>query len=153
MPGAEELLKNPNAVVFYFAVLLVLVFLCVYHLRLLSKGKEHLIGSGITEAAAPFTSGATMRRLAQNFSSTNQGEQTTVYNAEIKELVPDAVGKKERLVNERGEPDFWEISRELGAYKDSQTAGMAADAAAKKEYLSGIGALVEEDVLARRLGQ
>jgi hypothetical protein len=152
MPGADELLKNSNAVVFYFAVLLVLVFLCVYHLRNMSKAKEHLIGSGITEAAAPFTSGATMRRLGQDFSATNQGEQTTVYNAEIKELVPDAVGKKERLVNERGEPDFWEISRELGAYKDSQVGGMAADAAGK-ERMSGIGAMVEEQRLSDLLGR
>jgi hypothetical protein len=41
------------------------------------------LGSGITNAV--YTSGATMRRLGQKFSSTNQGEYTTLHNAEIKD--------------------------------------------------------------------
>jgi len=45
----------------------------------------------------------------------------------------------ERLVNEGGEPDFWEIGNELAAYKQSQVAPMRTEAAAapKKESMYG----------------
>jgi len=103
---------------------------------------EGLLGSGVVDQV--FTSGATIRRLGQDFSSTNQGPYTIVHNADLKELVPGVVPSAssdvERLVNERGEPDFWEISSELDAYRSSQTAGMAADAAAQASTASSSSA-------------
>ena len=137
----KEILENANAVVVYFAILLVLVFLVVYHLSKTQR-KEHAqgvyLGTGTTDSTVPFTSGATMRVLGQEFSGTDQGTYGIVHNAELKELVGNkALGlSKERLVNERGMPDFWEISSELGAYRDEQAAAfrkdMAAEAAAPK---------------------
>ncbi len=147
MESLTEAAKNPNVVVVYFAVLLVLVILCLYLCT--SKKSEGFLGNGTVMSAAPYTSGATMRRLGQDFSSTNQGEYTTVHNDEIKELVPGIISgppahamaaKKERLVNERGFPDFWEIGSELSAYKDQQAAGMQSDVASGNtgsEYMAG----------------
>lgn len=43
------------------------------------------MGRGLDGNTAAFTSGATMRRLAQEFSSTNQGQYMTIHNAEIKD--------------------------------------------------------------------
>jgi hypothetical protein len=147
----DKAIKNPYVVAFYFALLLVLVVLCLYWCK---AGKsERFLGDGTVMSAAPYTSGATMRRLGQDFSSTNQGEYTTVHNDELKELVPGlikgpapavaaavAAKKKERLVNERGFPDFWEISNDLSAYKDETAAGFQADVAAGNtgaEYMTG----------------
>lgn len=126
----EEILKSSNAVVVYFAVLLVLVFLCVYFLQKSSKKAEHAyLGTGTQDSSTPFTSGATMRNLSQEFSSTNQGTYGIVHNEELKELVGSG---SERLVNERGMPDFWEISSELGAYRDEQAAAFRGDMAAEQ---------------------
>lgn len=49
-------------------------------------GKENYVGSGLgtpAGSAAAFTSGATLRRLGQKFSSTNQGIPMTIYNADL----------------------------------------------------------------------
>jgi hypothetical protein len=127
---ADQILASKLTTVVYFAVLLVLVFLILWQMRSVNKKTEGLIGSGIEDQV--FTSGATMRRLAQEFTGTNQGEYTIVHNDELKELIPGVIpSKKERLVNERGEPDFWEISSELNAYKESQVQPLAAEAAAQ----------------------
>jgi hypothetical protein len=142
---ASNLLQSHLITVVYFAVLLVLLLLIVWSLR---NKKENLIGSGVQDQV--FTAGATIRRLGQEFSGTNQGEYTIVHNDELKELVPGSVGK-ERLVSERGEPDFWEISSELNAYKDSQVAPMAADAG--KEYLArdSVASMVQDQLLTQQL--
>lgn len=42
----------------------------------------------------------------------------------------------ERLVSERGEPDFWQIGNELAAYKESQVAPMRAEASSDSAGLS-----------------
>jgi hypothetical protein len=128
---ASKLLSNPLTTVVYFALLILIVILILWQLRSATSTAEGLIGSGVQDQV--FTSGATIRRLGQEFGSTNQGEYTVVHNDELKELVPGIIPKKgsmERLVNERGEPDFWEISSELNAYKESQVAPMTAEAAA-----------------------
>jgi hypothetical protein len=64
-------------------VILVLVYL-VYKVGVMERyvnAPRNYIGSGLPNAV--FTSGATMRRLAQKFSSTDQGQYLTVHNAEI----------------------------------------------------------------------
>lgn len=55
---------------------LYLVYLTVYQ-------KERYLGSGLADNVQVYTSGATLRRLGQKFSSTNQGVYTTIHNAEI----------------------------------------------------------------------
>jgi hypothetical protein len=105
------------------------------------KRNEKFLGSGVPDAV--FTSGATMRRLGQEFGGTNQGTYGIVHNAELVELIPGAAGGNcqqtctpstsmdtiygvvgtERLVNERGEPDFWEISSELNSYRNKRNHG------------------------------
>jgi hypothetical protein len=138
---------NPTVKVIYFATLLVLVLLLVWVCRG-RKQSEKFLGSGVPDAV--FTSGATMRRLGQEFGSTNQGTYGIVHNAELTELIPGAAGGNcqqtctpsvsmdtiygvtgtERLVNERGEPDFWEISSELNSYRHKANAPYRAAVAA-----------------------
>lgn len=143
--------ESPATVCIYFGLLLVVVILCLFHLRKLSLGKEHYTGVGLGHGGGydGATSGATMRTLSQEFSGTNQEDRSIISNAEVAALDPQLsmVGRSvnifaqdprgEQLVNGRGEPDFWEISSELGAYKNSQTPGMAADAKAKAEMFRG----------------
>jgi hypothetical protein len=146
----NQLIVDPHNRTLYFAVLLVVVLLLVWLIYNKNCGSERFLGDGTVMSAAPYTSGATMRRLGQDFSSTNQGEYTTVHNDELKELVPGLIKgpsvssaavpavakaaaanmpKKEWLVNERGFPDFWEIGSELSAYKDDVSAGFQSDVA------------------------
>jgi hypothetical protein len=49
-------------------------------------GRENYVGSGLGTPAGTigaYTSGATLRRLGQKFSSTNQGVPMTLYNADL----------------------------------------------------------------------
>ena len=151
----DEFFKNccdsHTTVCVYFSVVLVLLLLCVYQLSKLPKAKEHYTGVGLGHSGGynGATSGATVRTLGQEFSGTNQEDRSIISNAEISQLDPDLsrVGRAvdifanshhgERLVNERGEPDFWEISSELAAYKASQSDPMRQDAAAKAEQFRG----------------
>jgi hypothetical protein len=145
--------ESPSVVCVYFACLLVLIVLCVYHLNKLSKGKEHYTGVGLGHGGGydGATSGATQRTLAQEFSGTNQEDRSIISNAEVANLdpvlsqvgrpvdifSPTVLARNERLVNERGEPDFWEIGSELAAYKQSQVRPMTAEANAKAEHFRG----------------
>ena len=151
----EEFFKNcaesPATVCVYFGLVLLLLVLCVYHLNKLTAAKEHYTGVGLGHGGGyeGATSGATQRTLAQEFSGTNQQDRSILSNAEIAQLDPglSEVGRavdifgsdvsQERLVNERGEPDFWEIGSELSAYKSSQVAPMSAEAKAKAERFHG----------------
>jgi hypothetical protein len=150
------------------------VLLCLYHLHKLSLAKEHYTGVGLGHGGGydGATSGATMRTLAQEFSGTNQEDRSIISNAEVAMLDPTLStvarpvnifapeSRGERLVNERGEPDFWEIGSELSAYKASQAPGMMQDAKAKAEHFRGkrerlrgeIGSF-EDDSLGRLLNQ
>jgi hypothetical protein len=125
----------------YFAVLLILLVVVVYKL---SNSSEHYTGTGLGHGGGygGATSGATLRVLGTDLSSTNQQDRQTVSNAEVAAVQPQLslVGRpvdiyagmndRERLVNGRGEPDFWEISSQLDAYKTSQIPAMQAGAAA-----------------------
>jgi hypothetical protein len=65
-------------------IVLVLLYLLVYvyHDERMDDPNYSYTGKGLSNAAI-YTSGATMRRLGQVFSSTNQGQPSTIYNAEI----------------------------------------------------------------------
>ena len=61
-------------------VIIWLVFLII------RKNKtEPYIGSGLANNYQVYTSGATLRRLAQQFSGTNQGVYTTIHNVDRRE--------------------------------------------------------------------
>jgi hypothetical protein len=66
------------------AAIIVLLLLILFYLMQGNQGNvsERYIGSGLNSVGF-YTSGATLRRLGQLFSSTNQGVQTTVYNADV----------------------------------------------------------------------
>lgn len=150
----DKLRTNRWVIVVYFAVVLLLLIMIVWSAHCAKKASqttEHLIGGGIQDKI--FTSGATMRRLGTEFSGTDQGQYTTVHNAELKEMIPGIVSGKERLVSGRGEPDFWEISGELAAYRDEASTGMASDIAAGKEHFAAgtVADAVEDDLLRNTL--
>jgi len=84
------------------AIIILLIYL-IY-----SFSKENYVGSGLGTPAgsvAAFTSGATLRRLGQKFSSTNQGIHMTIYNADLpgedKALHVIAFPKGNRSVNDQ----------------------------------------------------
>jgi len=166
MQAFDDITNNPTHYCVQAIVLLVVLVILwkVWNLPAQAAKTERLIGSGVVDQV--FTSGATMRRLGQEFSGTNQGEYSIVHNAELKELLPGVTNGRERLVSERGEPDFWEISGELDAYRTRQSAQMsqaaaanaaaaaaATQAVAAKEYLArdSVGSQVEDTLLTNYL--
>lgn len=66
------------------AIVVVLLYLLIFIYRneRMDDPNYSYTGQGLSNAAI-FTSGATMRRLGQVFSSTDQGQPSTIYNAEI----------------------------------------------------------------------
>jgi len=69
----------------HVAIILILLWLIFYRKEGLQSaqggsGLSGYVGSGVNNQV--FTSGATMRRLAQKFSSANQAQYLTVHNAE-----------------------------------------------------------------------
>lgn len=120
----------------YFAVLIVLVLLITFYLFKLSSKGENFLGGGVQDQV--FTSGATMRRLGQEFSQPGQGEHTTVYNAEIKEMLPGVVPSRtpERLVSEREPPVFYDVSAELGAYQAASTSSESPEDSAEYQLIA-----------------
>lgn len=135
---------RPMNVAIYMALTILLLLVIVYYV---TAGKsEHYVGVGLGHGGgySGVTSGATLRTLSQEFSGTNQQDRQTLSTAEVAQIAPglSSVGRPvdiwtppaETLVSGRGEPDFWEIGNELSAYKQSQAAPMAADAA-KKEMM------------------
>ena len=116
---ADQIVNSSTTRLAYFAVLLFLVVLIVYHLR--EASSEGMV-SGTPGANA---------RFQQEFSGTNQNNRNTVLTADVAASTHgDASNtgypnygnsdRGEQLVNGRGEPDFWEIQSELAAYKRSQ---------------------------------
>ena len=62
------------------AVVILIIFLIYRY------GMEHYVGNGLGTPAGTvgaYTSGATLRRLGQQFTSTNQGVPLTLYNADL----------------------------------------------------------------------
>jgi hypothetical protein len=112
---AEQVLSNKGVRLLYFAVLLVLVVLAVWHLKLMSDAKpERMANMGTIGTGLPYTyqsiaSGPTQKH-ASLFSMTNQGTNP-VHNDD---LLYAANANKERLSSMREAPVFYEISSELG---------------------------------------
>lgn len=127
------------------AVVVVLVVV----LFLLYKSYESLIGSGLAQNQSGIigglTSGATMRRLGQEFTQPGQGEHTTVYIPEIKEAMPQALDGQESLVGFRDGPDFWSTSSLLRDYQR----GTAKQDMARRQAEEGVENLDKNSVVAR----
>jgi hypothetical protein len=61
---------------------IIILILMVLWLFVFRPVPEKYVGKSLSEMEI-YTSGATLRRLGQVFSSTNQGVQTTIYNADV----------------------------------------------------------------------
>jgi len=117
----SDMVSNPTYVGIYFAVLMILLVMIVFYLR--SSRKERMTNYGVAGGGIQdqvFTAGAS-QRFAQDFSQPGQGVHATPYNQDIMAVAGAVMpASKERLVNGGGYPDFWEITSELGAYRDEQ---------------------------------
>ena len=76
MGDIEKCLKKPE-------ILVSIVILLIIILYLVFGRSENYSESGIGNNYQVYTSGATVRRLGQKFTSTNQGVYTTIHNADI----------------------------------------------------------------------
>jgi len=134
--NADQIINSSSTRLAYFAVLLLLVVLVVYHLREAS-GSENLV-SGTPAAGNSYgnMSAGANGRFQQEFSATNQDAFGTVLTADVAASTHGQASQvgfpgyknsfdNERLVNGRGEPDFWTIDSELAAYKRSQAPHLA----------------------------
>lgn len=61
---------------------IVIIVLLLVLIWMIMSYNEMYVGYGLA-GMGPYTSGATLRRLGQKFSSTDQGETTTQYNADL----------------------------------------------------------------------
>ena len=140
----DELVGNTNVQFLYYATVLVLLVLMVFYLKELCDGgaSEHLTRYPLGTSAGAmgaFTSGASQRHT-QLLSDTSQENRQTPLTIDVAEQDPSLSGTgrpvdlfgSEHLVSNRGEPDFWTVGSELGAYKRRQVPGMRSDAAAKE---------------------
>jgi hypothetical protein len=63
------------------AVIVIVILLAIW--KMVVDKDEKYVGKSLADMNGIYTSGATLRRLGQEFSSTNQGVQTTIYNADV----------------------------------------------------------------------
>jgi len=80
--GSPEMMGKIISAAIILLMMLILWFI-VLRPSILEKQttSESYIGNSLAETYI-YTSGATLRRLGQLFTSTNQGVQTTIYNAD-----------------------------------------------------------------------
>ena len=140
-------LMTDQMVCLYFAAVLLLLLLIIMQLWKVGYFMSENMTSGVRGASA-FTvlaPGVGSRGINQEFSGSNQGDTHGVNDPGIAHIAAQEAAHNEWLVSGRGEPDFWEITSELGAYKRSLAAApggpvapaaapAAHPAAAKKEW-------------------
>jgi hypothetical protein len=121
----DTIMDSPQLKCLYFAAVLVLLLLIIMQLWKVGYFmSEQFQGRSSENAAlnvaqpsykAALTSGADVR-----FSQMMTGANMSVTDGSATGTGRDAQGRPlEPLVSTRGEPDFWEIGSELGAYKRS----------------------------------
>lgn len=77
----------PDERILEIVIIILLVYL-IYkvhkiHSEKLMPIEGGYVGTGIADASTIYTSGATMRRLAQKFSDSTQGQYMIIHNAEL----------------------------------------------------------------------
>jgi hypothetical protein len=97
-----------------FCIAVIIVFLLgfiywIIHTSIFGKRKAIFDWSENMEGRI-YTSGADLRDWGPQFTSTDQDLSSNP-------------GYSEHLVNERGEPDFWEINPTLNAFREQQIPG------------------------------
>lgn len=134
----EDCLDSKMTICLYFASVLVLLILIVFHLKSINECnkeqeqivEEAFIGRGLGLGGGYGGQAPSTHRFAQEISSSNQGMRNTVSNAEIAEIAPEysGVGRavdvyrpRENLVSTRGEPDFWVVSDTLGRHQRGES--------------------------------
>ena len=135
----ESLSTNPQLTCLYFAAVLLLLLLIIMQLWKVGYFmSEHMTGAvvGASNYTVLAPGMARSRGPSQVFSQPSQGDTHGQNDNGVAMLA--AMEARERLVNGAGEPDFWEISSELGEYKRSLAGdvgdmGVVSDAAAAPE--------------------
>lgn len=118
----DSLSSNAQLTCLYFAAVLLLLLLIIMQLwqvgYFMKKG-EHMTGAvvGASNYTVLAPGMARSRGPSQVFSQPGQGDTHGQNDNGVAMLA--AKGAREWLVSGRGEPDFWEISSELGEYKRS----------------------------------
>lgn len=111
--------SSPQLVCLYFAAVLLLLLLIIMQLWKVGYFmSEHMTGAvvGASNYTVLAPGMARSRGPSQVFSQPGQGDTHGQNDNGVPMLAARA---SERLVSGRGEPDFWEISSELGEYKRS----------------------------------
>jgi len=135
----DTLMNDSQTACLYFALVLTLLVLVIMQLwkvgyYMESFGNPTTVGDiagseGWVQQTGPGNSNLTSKsgsgRVAC-FEQPGQGGECLPVGAGV------GLGT-ESLVNNRGEPDFWEISGELGAYRSGQTAGFRQDMASESK--------------------
>ncbi len=115
----KSLSDNPQLTCLYFAAVLLLLLLIIMQLWKVGYFmSEHMTGAvvGASNYTVLAPGMARSRGPSQVFSQPGQGDTHGQNDNGVPML---AARGAERLVSGRGEPDFWEISSELGEYKRS----------------------------------
>jgi hypothetical protein len=130
--SAKDVLENKGVRLLYFAVLLVLLVLVVWHLKNMNdkasaKSTERVVGSPLSDTYAG-AFGYT-NRFGQENTSTTVGERITPFNIDLKDMTganPNtavstadkalalAEAKKERLSSMRENPVFLDYAKDEG---------------------------------------
>lgn len=116
------------AITLVMLILVVLIFLQVTGLYMVVKKRnsEHLDSAGVNTGVIldkgnrqDASKALTTLRYSAGFSGANQGAENnaTWTTNQMDQPWCDQNCQMENLVNGRGEPDFWEISGELGRYR------------------------------------
>lgn len=125
---AEQLLGDAQVRMLYCAVVIVLLFLIImqlWHVGYYVKEKFEgaVADPGFQAGALPgsYNASGPRARFLSEPGATTQGWRSTPYNQSTGAIgvqpLPIGAFGAEGLVNNRGEPDFWEISKELDAYR------------------------------------
>ena len=137
-----QLQSNPQVVCLYFAAVLLLLVLIIMQLWQVGLFQLEHAWDGApvvgVDAAAIALGGGNSRFTAD--SASNRGEnQSTLGSGSLYQMSKGP----QHLVNNGGEPDFWTIGSELGAYRRAQSAAPAAQASpvavANAQHFTSLG--------------
>lgn len=138
--------RHPLVKVAFMVVVLILLVLIYMNVRPKKEGYVDFASGGSSSDYG------IKQRFGGVFSSTNQGEQSVVYNDTLKSLIPGLIPRKENLVGGREPPVFNEIGSELDAYRSADGAVAQQAAAEKFTDPRRVTDEVESNLLAQSIG-